>query len=216
MNERLLFQHMMLPKRWVAESFVLATREIYADHPVYRYDEEDKRTEVIINPTYADTDTPGKKPKILAQGGGYDFSLNDSFGRNLSHNLTDPQTGRQVGSQSVKRVRMNMMILIQAYAEEESSDMADELAMLLSTVAHSHYASKGIIIDGVSVTETNVLSPEERSFQTVLNLTVEFIVEINLSDRPDEVGVDIDFDYIGQRTNSPSVTVFPTKSISED
>lgn len=215
MNERLLFQNMMLPKRWVAEAFVLATREIYADHPVYRHDKKEARSDIIIAPTFADSDTPGKKPKILVQGGGYDFSLNETFGRNLSHGIIDPSTGSEVGKKSIKRVRMGMMVLVQAYAEEESSDIADELAMLLSTVAHPHYASKGVIIDGVSVTETNVLNSEERSFQTVLNLAVEFIVEMDLLDRKDEATVEVDLDHVSQRTTSPSVTVFPSKSFSE-
>lgn len=207
MNERLLFPNMMLIKRWVAETFVTATRTVYADHPVYTHRDDDTTTGVYIAPTYADSEAPGKKPKILVQGGGYSFGLKDTLGRNLAYETLDR-------SHAFKQVRVGMMVLVQAYAEEESSDLADELAMLLSTAAHDFYAAQGLVIDAVDVSETNVLDPEAKSFQTTLNLVVEVPVEITAGATGRDGGVDIDLGLSQLRTRTPAVTVF-RKSISD-
>lgn len=209
MNERLLFPNMVLVKRWVAEQFSLATRIIYSDHPVYTYHDVDEKTEVVIMPTFADTNVPGKKPKILAQGGGYDLTLQDTLGQNYAQEIVDETTGRTIGRKSVKQIRMNMMVLVQAYAEEESSDLADELAVLLGSIATHVYGDHGLAIYSVSVSETNVLNPEEKSFQTVVSLGLDVILEINQTYAGEENDLEIGFDVISRKTSAPGVRVIP-------
>lgn len=208
MNERLLFHNMLLLKRWAAEQFTLATQIMYRDHPAYPYRDEEDETEVIILPTFSDTDFPGKKPKILSQGGGYDLSFQDTLGSNFAHEVTDGQ-GQVIGVKRVKQVRMSMMVLVQAYAEEESSDLADELALLVGSVGRHVYAQKGLAIYSLSVSETNVLNPEEKSFQTVLNIGFDTYISIVETSETEEGGLEIDFGVDTRLTSEPGVRVIP-------
>lgn len=208
MNDRLLFHNMVLMKRWAAEQFTLATQLMYRDHPAYPYRDEDGETEVIILPTFADTDAPGKKPKILSQGGGYDLSFQDTIGGNLAHEVTD-ETGTVVGVKRVKQVRMSMMVLVQAYAEEETSDIADELALLVGSVGKHVYAQRGLAIYSLSVSETNVLNPEEKSFQAVLNIGFDTYIEIVETYGNQEGGLEIEFGVDTRLTSEPGVRVIP-------
>lgn len=209
MNNRLLIPNMVLLKRWIAEQFSVATRIIYSDHPVYTYSDTDEETGIVIMPTFADTDVPGKKPKILSQGGGYDLTFQDTLGRNFAQELIDETTGMAIGKKYVKQIRMNMMVLVQAYAEEESSDIADELAILLGSIATHVYADHGLVLYSVSVSETNVLNPEEKSFQTVVSLGLDVILEINETYPQDGIDLEFGFDVISRKTSEPGVRVIP-------
>lgn len=209
MNERLLFPNMVLMKKWASEQFALATQLMYRDHPAYPFKDEDTETEIIIGPTFADTQTPGKKPKILSQGGGYDLSLNDTLGDNLAHEMVDEATGQVIGRKRVKQLRMSMMVLVQAYAEEECSDLADELALLIGSVGKHVYASHGLAITQVAVSETNVLNPEAKSFQTAVNIGFTTYLDIVETYPTAESGFEVDFTVNGQLTSEPGVRILP-------
>lgn len=211
MNPRLLFANTTLVKRYVAEQFIQATQMIYRDHPVYTFDDSDETTSILIAPTYADTNQSGKKPKFLVQGGGYRFSLNDTLDKNFMQEIYAPTTGQYLGKRYRKNVNMMLMILVQAYVEEECSDLADELAMLCAAQAAHVYDRSNVSIIDIEVSETNVLDQEQQSFQTVVSLRVESVMMIDdLVEKglPIDVGTGIDLPTTGNRP--PDVEVFPT------
>lgn len=209
MNKRLLFPQTTLIKKWASEQFAVATRTMYADHPVYTFNEEQEDTKIIIMPTFGDSSHSGKRPKILSQTGPYNYSFQDSLGRNLAETIKDPQTGDKIGTRFVKTIRMSMMVLVQAYMEEESSDLADELAALIALQGEHLYASHGLIMQDVTVGETNVLNAEEKSFQTSLNLVVESIIEVDDIQEVDTAEIDFGIDLPDMATDHPGVRVFP-------
>lgn len=210
MNPRLLFANTTLVKRYVAEQFIQGTQLIYRDHPVYAFDDNDEATSILIAPTYADTNQSGKKPKFLVQGGSYQFSLTDTLAKNLMEEIYDQMTGQYLGKRYIKNVNMELMILVQAYVEEECSDLADELAMLCAAQAAHVYDENNVSIIKIGVSETNVLDQEQQSFQTVVSLLIESIMVIDdLVEQgpPIDLNPDIDIPSTGNRP--PDVEVFP-------
>lgn len=209
MNQRLLFPHTVLIKRWATEQFLLATQQMYADHPVYTFQKEQTESKIIIMPTYGDSSDSGKRPKILSQTGGYGYSFKDTLDRNFAEDIYDPNTNETIGRRYVKTVRMTMMILVQAYTEQESSDMADELAALIALQGTHVYADHGLIVEDVVVGETNVLSEKDKTHQTSLNLVVESIIEVDDLQESENVTIDFGVEMPEFSTDHPSVRVHP-------
>lgn len=211
MNPRLLFPNTTLIKRYVVEQFIRASTLIYADHPVYTWAENDEQSKILIAPTYANTNQTGKRPKFLIQSGAYRFGLQDTFANNFSEEMYDDETGKYIGRRHVKTVPTNLMILVQSYAEEESSDLADELTMLGMAQAAHVFDQHNISLIDVETSETNVLENDQETFQTVVSFQVQVIITID--DIPDK-GLPIDLDPDIDIPNSPGnrdpgVEVYP-------
>lgn len=209
-NSRLLFPNTRLFKTDMTRNFTAATQYIYSHHPVYTFNPQDELTKIMIHPAFADVDTPGQMAKIMFRAGGYDGSLNDYIGDNLIGHETDDQ-GRVVGEASSKMVNSTMTILVQAYSEMESQDIADELAQLIVYGLKSVYAKHHIHINGIQVGETSPLKEQDPSFQTMI--TVAYSAYLVMARRYDTIQVgdiEIDPDYDKNAgVRFPGVFTFP-------
>jgi hypothetical protein len=195
MNERLLFPDLNLFKKQVIERFITVTKEIYRNHPVYSFIEDDLESKILIYPSYANVEAPSKQPIITIKMGSYDFVLTDTFNFNMSADFRgDDNVFR--GYESSKLMSTSVMVLIRAYAEEEASDLADEFASLLVFACRNMYAGVGLMIRGARVSETDEADRTQGTFQTSVVIPIEamwggMIVD-NLSDPVDpEVPIEI-------------------------
>ena len=217
MNPRLLFPNTTLIKRYVVEQFIRASTLIYADHPVYTWAENDEQSKILIAPTYANTNQTGKRPKFLIQSGSYRFGLQDTFVNNFSEEMYDDETGAYLGKRHVKTVPTNLMILVQSYAEEESSDLADELTMLCMAQAAHVFDQHNISLIDVETSETNVLENDQETFQTVVSFQVQVIITIDdlpVRGLPVDVGTEIDVPG-SPGLRDPGVEVYPETRFRE-
>lgn len=210
-NQRLLFPKTRLFKSDMTRNFTAATQYIYSHHPVYTFNPDDEQTSIMIHPAFADVKTPGGMAKIMFRAGGYDGSLNDYIGDNLIGHETDDATGRVVGEASSKMINSVMTVLVQAYSELESQDIADELAQLIVYGLKSVYAKFHIHINGVQIGETSPLKETEGSFQTTL--MVSYSAYLVMARRYDTIQVgDIEIDPDYDKTAGvrfPGVFTFP-------
>lgn len=208
MNNRLLFPNTVLPKRYVVERLIENAMMIYADHPVYTFDANDLETNILIAPTYANTNQSDKKPKLLFQGGGYNFGRQNSLDKNFMQEITDDDN-HVIGKRHNKRIRMQVMVMVQAFLEEECSDMADEFAMLCGAQAAHVFSNTNVDIVDIEVSETNVLDQDNKSFQTIVTIQVESqftIDDLPIPEGPIDFGTDIDIPQTGNR--APGVEVY--------
>lgn len=173
MSDRTIFPDMQLFKKTVIERFLIAARTIYANHPTYRYDEYSALdTKIHIEPTYANQNFEGKNPRLLAKVGQYEFSLQDFLGGNLAEDVMNAD-GVIGGYSSMKNMTTMITIIVRAYAEEESADLADELAHLGVFSAHHMFTQVGLNIRGSAVSETRETNNQDDTFDTMVNLTVD-------------------------------------------
>lgn len=172
MNDRLIFPKLKLFKKEVTERFLVATREIYKQHPVYLFAEEEDNSQILIYPSYANVSMPGKQPKLVIKSGAYNYGLNDTFFNNMSNEVKNAE-GLISGYEHDQIINTQVVILVQAYAEEESSDLADELTSLAVYACRNMYAQVGISIRGAQVSETDAISKEEDLFQTVVTFVLD-------------------------------------------
>lgn len=170
---RTLFPNTKLIKRDVTERFLLAFREIFTHHETYTYADDDYTTGILIYPSYADLDTPDKKPKLILKAGGYNFNLADTLMSNLADEVTN-EDGVVIGTTHKKVVNMNFSIIVQAYAEEESSDLADEVALMLHFSTPEVFAGYGITVLNSQIGETDLMKREDSIYQTVLFASITF------------------------------------------
>lgn len=194
MSDRALFPNLKLFKKTLREHFLVAIREIYKVHPTYTFLESRSDTQIHIEPTYADVTYTGKKPHMLVKIGTYDFALQDTLGKNMFEDVPN-LLGVTGGYSSLKNMSTNIFVIVRAYAEEESSDLADELAMLGVYAAHHMFTQVGINIQGSRVGETNKTETQGETYDTVVNFQVDVpwkLQQVNEADFSDpEVGIDL-------------------------
>lgn len=173
MNNRAMFPNVKLLKREIAERFLIALRDVFTQHPIYTYDEDDFITKVLIYPSYADILTSGKQPKIMLKPNGYNFTLSEGLYNEFAGELTD-EDGKVVGALYRKMLNMSATILVQAYAEEQSADLADELTMMLLFSCRERFAADGLLMRIAQVGETDMIQSEQGIYQTLLNVSFDF------------------------------------------
>lgn len=209
-NNRLLFPNMRLFKSEMTRSFTFVTQSIFKNHPAYRFDEDDSKTQIMIHPTFSDVSNPGKMAKIMFRAGGYDASLNDYWDENFARIELD-EKGNEIGKQSSKMITSTMTVLVQAYNEMESQDLADELLQLIIFGAKGFYAQHHVHIIGGQVGETSPLKDQEGSFQTMISISYKAYLILTKRYATIETGdIEIDPEYdkhAGDRF--PGVFVFP-------
>lgn len=209
MNSRAIFPALKLFKKEVVERFLIATREIYKRHPSYTYNDEDGETGIIIIPAYGDVIFSGKEPRIVVKAGAYNMHLMDTFYNNMSREYIHPK-GHVAGYEHDQIININLTVLVQAYAEEESSDVADELANLIIFACKSMYRQVGLVVKGAQVSETDQASQEQELFQTAVSLSLDvpwmFRLE-NLDDPIDEAIIDPSIDKNKEEYRAPGVSV---------
>lgn len=150
---------------------MIALREIYRIHPAYPYADDDARTKIHIEPTYGNVRDEGKNPQLLVKVGQYEFALQDYLGMNLA----GPQpndSGVNAGFYSLKDMTTVITVTVNAYTEEESSDIADELVMLGTYAARHMFNQVGIIIQGSAVSETQEIDNQKDIYQTLVSFSV--------------------------------------------
>jgi hypothetical protein len=179
----------------MTRNFTAATQYIYSHHPVYKFDPNDNLTSIMIHPAFADVDAPGQMAKIMFRAGGYDGSLNDYLGDNLIGYESD-ETGNVIGEAHSKMLNSTMTVLVQAYSEMESQDIADELAQLMSYGLKEVYAKYHIHVTGIQVGETSPLKDTEGSFQTMITVAYSaYLVMARRYGTMKVVDIEIDPDY---------------------
>jgi hypothetical protein len=169
---RTIFAGLSLFKQEVTERFLVAAREIYKNHPIYTFDNDQQLTKILLYPSYADIGLPGKTPKIIIKAGGYNFGMTDTLFGNMSGEAKDA-AGHVAGYTYSKMMVTTATALVQAYAEEESADLADELSMLAVFACRNMFSQVGLVIRGVQVSETDVVAKEEGLYQTVISIALD-------------------------------------------
>lgn len=219
MNDaRQIFPDLKLFKKEVTERFLIALREIFRIHPAYGYQDDERDTFIHIDPTYVDISYEGKAPRLLIKVNGYQLGLNDMLFNNVSEQIFNSQ-GVATGFRSVKRMGTTVTVIVRSFFEEESSDIADELAALGIYSAHDMFDQVGINIRDAQVSETQETDANNDIYETVVNFQIEVPWEFAKYKEAsaDEVEFEIiaDDDIInGYR--SPGVYTFQGKIVPKD
>lgn len=171
MSVRQIFPGLKFIKKEVAERFLTVTRDIYRQHPVYEFKEDESVSNILIIPSYADTDYDGKQPKITVKAGAYNYNLMDTFNNNMSSEMV--KGGRVVGYNHSQIIPLSLSVLVHAYAEEESSDLADELAGLIVYACRKNYSRAGLVIRSANVSETDMFDQKQKIYQTVIGISMD-------------------------------------------
>lgn len=217
MNERIIFPGLRLFKKTVREHFLIALREIYKIHPSYTFVDSEDETKIHIQPTYADVVYEGKNPQLLVKVGNYEFSLQDTLGGNL---MDEVRNNLNVvgGYRSIKNISTTITVIVKTYAEEESSDMADELVLLGTYAAHHMFTQMGINIRGSAVSDTTETDPQNEVFETVVNFIVDVPWELSKVSQTEAIDpeTDIEFeDFPFGEYRQPGVYVFKSLQKSD-
>lgn len=179
-NPRGIFPELNLFKKSVTERLLVALRTIYSNHPTYNYDEQSASdTKIHIEPTYARQTFEGKNPRMLVKVGQYEFSLQDTLGMNL---MADKENVDGVigGYTAIKNMSVPVTIVVRAYAEEESSDLADELSALGVYAAHHMFTQVGLNIRGAAISETRETDSQNDTFDTIVNFAIDVPWEVSM------------------------------------
>lgn len=170
---RTIFPNLQLFKKEVTERLLIAIREIYKNHPTYLYNDDEALTQILIYPSYADVERPGNMPKILVRPGGYEFGMNDTLFGTFESEARNAD-GALAGFTYSKMVATSFQAVIYAYAEEESSDIADEFALLVVFACRTMFDQVGIKVENTQVSETSVVDPDKGKYQTIVAVAIDF------------------------------------------
>lgn len=180
MADRLIFPNLGLFKREVTDRTLVALREIYRVHPAYPYNDDSSLTQIHIEPTYGNLTFEGEQPQLLVKVGQYEFALQDFLGMNLA----GPQpnaNGVNGGFYSLKDMTTVISVTVNAYAEEESSDIADELVLLGAYAARHMFNQVGIIVQGSAVSDTQEVNASTNLYQTVVSFSVNVPWQLSMT-----------------------------------
>lgn len=184
MSDRTIFPNMALFKREVTDRSLVALREIYRIHPAYAYFDDDAQTKIHIEATYGNITYEGENPQLLVKVGQYEFALQDTMGMNLAGPQQNSQ-GVGAGYVSLKDMSTVISISVNAYTEEESSDIADELVMLGVYAARHMFNQVGIIIQGSAVSDTQEIDNQKNIYQTMVSFSVNVPWQLSMyTDKP--------------------------------
>lgn len=170
---RAIFPNVDLIKKNFTERFLVSLQEIYRHSPVYTYSDKEEDTEVYIYPSYTDINFPGKKPRFIVKPGGYSFSLTDTLFNNMSGEIQNLQ-GITAGFSYDKMLSSSVTITVEAYAEEESSDLADEIVMLTVFSCRSMFGQNKLSIRGAEASATMMTDNAQNIYQTMVSVGFDF------------------------------------------
>lgn len=212
MSERLLFPGLKLFKKEVTERFLVVTREIYKNHPTYTYSDNEEESNIFIFPSYANTESDGKQPRIISRAGSYNYGLMDTMNNNMSKEVV--REGSIVGYEHSQIITIPITFLIHAYAEEESSDIADEFAGLVVYACRKMYSQAGLVIRGMQISETDVFKQDQDLYQTTATVSIDVPWNASTVDKGPPIG-EVEFETEAplhfNTYRSPGVTVFTEK-----
>lgn len=172
-NNRTIFPELNLFKKEITERFLSVTHEIYKNHPAYTYDDNDLKTKIMIYPSYGNLSVSGTQPRFIVKAGGYQKGFNDMLNNNMSGFVTDSD-GAIVGTKYFKMISPTIVVIVHAFTEEESSDLADELTEICLFACKGMYSNVGLIMNGAQVSETDEYRNDKKIYQT----TIQFIVDV--------------------------------------
>lgn len=210
MQQRTIFPNVTLIKKTLAERFLVTLREIYRNNPTYTYKDDEMQTSIYISPSYATVTTPGKKPRLIIKPGGYAFSLTDTLFHNMSGEATNSD-GIIAGYTYKKMMAASATIMVDAFAEEESSDIADELVMLTSFACRGMFGQNAIAIRGAEVSPTEVLDQTQNLYRTAVAVSFEFAWEGEItSNAPSILQTDATVESVSDTgsTRMPGIEVY--------
>ena len=217
-DSRQIFPDLKLFKKEITERFIIALREIFRIHPAYEYQDDERDTAIHINPTYVDVNYEGKAPRLLVRVNGYQLGLNDMLFNNVSEQIFNSE-GIATGYRSVKRMGTTVTIIVRSFFEEESSDIADELAALGVFSAHGMFEQVGINIRDAQVSETQETDNNNDIYETMVNFQIEVPWEFAKYTNSPADGVEFEIitdDDIINGYRSPGVYTFHGKIVSKD
>lgn len=217
MYERTIFPEMKLFKKEITERFLIALREVFRIHPAYGYKDDESKSLIHIDPTYADITYEGKNPQLLIKVGGYQFNLTDTLNQNAYEEVINSQ-GVIGGYRSLKNMAANVSIIVRSYAEEESSDLADELSTLGVYTAHFMFTQVGINIRGSQVSETQESDNHNDIYETVVTFQIEVPWEFTKANGKPADGADFEIIADDESINDyrrPGVNVFKGKIVEK-
>jgi hypothetical protein len=171
-QERTFFPELKLFKKTIIERLLMSLYHIYREHPIYAYKDIDLDTKILIHSSYAKVDTPNKIPRIAIKVNGYTFSFTDYLFDEISNERVN-ENGVVTGWEYEKILSTTVTMVVQSFAEEETTNISDELAMLLSFSAKDFFRSAGLIVRGVQVSETEIANKEQGIFQTMIGVSLE-------------------------------------------
>ena len=207
---RQIFPDLNLFKKEVTERFLITLMEIYRMHPVYKYNDNESKSRIQISPTYANITFQGKNPQLLIRVGGYQFNLNDYFNNNAMEEVKNEE-GVISGFKSLKLISTVVSVHVRSYGEEESSDLADELAQLGAFSASYMFAQVGIDIRDVQISETQETDNNNDIYETILQFQVIVPWEFSRYTGKPAADPEIEFEFDDDIVNgyrSPGVYVF--------
>lgn len=159
-------------KKVVEEQFLLAIMEVYKYHPVYKYDDDERKTNMVITPSYGNTTVDGKYPKMTTKVGSYNKELQDTLSNNFM-DVVRNANGGVIGSKRFKIITVPLTVMIHAYTEEESSEIADELSDTVLFFAQGVFSRYGLLTKGAHISETDIYQGESGIYQTVVSFTFD-------------------------------------------
>ena len=214
MSDRQIFKNLNLFKKTVVERFLITTREIYKHHPTYVYHDDDEETGILIYPSYADPKVDGNQPRLIVKAGSYNYHLMDTMFNNMSKEVV--VRGAVAGYEHSQIITIPLTVLIHAYAEEESSDLADEFASLVVYACRKMYSSMGLVIRGIQISETDIFNSQQKVYQTTASISLDVPWSTSDVDTSKPIGsIDItpeeEEPLLFDTYRSPGVSVFQEK-----
>ena len=194
MDQRTIFPKVKLFKKTVTEHTLIALYEIYRIHPQFPYQDEEKLSDISIIPSYGNIEYEGKTPQLVVKVGGYNFNLQDTLGKNM-YGFQENEDGVATGYRSLKDMGTGITILVRAMAEEESSDLADELSFLATMGATHMFNQVGLNVRGSSVSETVQVDNQTDWWQTVVNLSVLVPFEFGVSSDAEPIDPTVEYEF---------------------
>jgi hypothetical protein len=216
MTDRVIFPNLKLFKKTVTEHFLVALREIYKIHPAYPYTEEETPyTSIHIEPTYANITYDSVHPQLLVKVGQYELALQDTLGNNMYEEIKNG-AGIISGYRSLKNMSTMVTIIVKAFAEEESANIADELAVIGVYAAHHMFTQVGLNIRGSAVSETAKVDNQNDYYQTNVNFQVDIPWEFSNLNNAEPVDplpeTEIPVSPTSDEYREPGVYAFPQET----
>lgn len=191
---RTIYPDLKLFKKFVNEQFLVCLREIFKKHPVYTYDIDQSNTPIHIEATYVQRNFSGKNPVILSRVGQYELDLQDMLGKNLHQHVMNDK-GVYSGFSSMKDMTAAITVQVRAYSEEQSSDIADEIAMLVIYAANYMFSQVGLNIKRSAVSETSMLDNSNEIYETRVQFQGNVPWEFVKTDKEGALDGEFEFDY---------------------
>lgn len=213
---RQIFPDITLFKRLLTDQILVILQEIYRIHPAYPYKDDESKSKIQILPTYANPEYEKKVPTLLVKVGSYDLGFEDTIGKNYMSEVTDA-SGVVIGRKQFKEISTAVTITVKARAEEESSDLADELVALSLLTGQHMFTQAKIFVRRASVSETVETENVQDEYTTIINMMVDVPMEFFITNSKPEPtpDVEVDLPYLNlEEYLPPSVIVHKKKGSS--